>query len=116
MGRRGLGFLIPLWGIALGTLLYGALMVLGARFGFLYRNVTGFTALQQISRWAIGVSVLSALGVAALVAGIAALRPAPWPRKILLVLPAWLLFLTLLGLLMFLLQIGTVGPFAALWT
>jgi hypothetical protein len=116
MGRRGLGFLIPLWGIVLGTLLYGALMVLGARFGFLYRNVTGFTALQQISRWAIGVSVLSALGVAALVAGIAALRPAPWPRKILLVLPAWLLFLTLLGLLMFLLQIGTVGPFAALWT
>ena len=116
MGRRWFGFLIPLWGIALGVLLYGVLTVLGARFGFLYRNVTGFTALQQVSRWAIGVSALSALGAAALVAGITALRPASWPRKILLVLPAWFLFLTFLGLLMFLLQIGTVGPFAALWT
>ncbi len=116
MGRRWIGILIPLWGVAMGILLYGALAFLGARFNFLYRNVAGFTALQQASRLAIGVSALTALAAAALVAGVAALRPAPWSRKILLVMPAWFLLLTVLGLGMFLLQIGTVGPFAALWT
>lgn len=116
MHRRWIGFLIPLWGIALGVLLYGLLAIVGARFSFLYRNVAGFTALLQVSRGAIGVSALAALGVAALVAGIAALRPATWPRKLGLVLPAWFLFLTLLGLCMFLLRIGTTGPFATLWT
>ncbi|GBD09038.1 hypothetical protein HRbin22_01285 [Candidatus Thermoflexus japonica] len=116
MGRRWIGILIPFWGVALGIMLYGILTFLGARFNFVYRAVGGFTALQQASRLAIGVSALMALAAAALVAGVAALRPAPWPRKIFFVLPIWFLFLTVLGLGMFLLQIGTVGPFAALWT
>ncbi|HXF68243.1 MAG TPA: heme-binding domain-containing protein [Thermoflexus sp.] len=113
----------PRWGIALPILLVGiglliaaVLDVLGARFDFIYRNVGGFSALRTLSRVAMGFSALAWLGAVGLLTGRMALQPAPWPQKILRILPAYALALLLLGLLMFLFRIGTTGPFAALWT
>lgn len=102
--------------VGIGLLTAIALSVAGAPYSFLYRNVIGFSVLRGLSQAAIGLGVLTWLGAVALLAGWMALQPAPWPWKVLLILPAYVLFLLLLGLLMFLLGVGTVGPFAVLWT
>jgi len=116
MQRQRWGIVLPILLVGVGLLIAAALNGLGARFDFLYRNVGGFSALQTLSRGVLGLSALAWLGAAGLLAGRMALQPAPWPRKIMLILPAYFLALLLLGLLMFLFHIGTTGPFAALWT
>ncbi|MCX7691009.1 heme-binding domain-containing protein [Thermoflexus sp.] len=115
MQRRRWAITLTILPIGIGLLIAAALNILSVRFDFLYRNVGGFGILRSLSWAATVVGALAWMGAVGLLAGRMALQPAPWPRKLLFVLPGYALALLLLGLLMLLLGIGTTGPFAILW-
>lgn len=80
-----------------------------------YRNASGLGATRTIAQIAAGLAAVGFFVAAAIIAIPLALRPASRWRKLLYVLPAYMLGFTLIGLVLFLLQIGTVGPFATAW-
>lgn len=84
--------------------------------GFLYRNAAGLSAARTTAQIAAGVAALGLLVTMFIVAVPTALQPASRARKLLYILPAYLLGLLLVGVLLFILGIGTTGPFAIAWT
>nr|HRC78061.1 hypothetical protein [Kouleothrix sp.] len=90
-------------------------MVASFPLWFRYRSA-GLTAARNGAVVAAGLAALGIFAAAALIAVAAALRPAAsrW-RKLLLVLPAYLLGFTLVGVLLLIAQIGTIGGFTVIW-
>jgi hypothetical protein len=82
---------------------------------FRYRNATGLGAARTVAQIAAGLAAAGFFVAAAIVAIATALRPASRWRKLLYVLPAYLLVFTLAGVLLYLLGIGTVGAFTTIW-
>lgn len=90
-------------------------MVASFPLWFRYRSA-GLTAARNGAVVAAGLAALGIFAAAALIAVAAALRPAAsrW-RKLLLVLPAYLLGFTLVGVLLLIAQVGTIGGFTVIW-
>jgi Haem-binding domain len=80
-----------------------------------YRNATGLGAARTVAQIAAGLAAAGFFVAAGIVAIATALQPASRWRKLLYILPAYLLIFTLAGVLLYLLGIGTVGAFTTIW-
>src|SRR5436190_1566563 len=76
---------------------YFATSLLGGPLTLLYRNAAGFSEARSLTQLAALAAFLGLLAVSLIVAVPLALRPAPFTRKLLDVLPVWLIGLTLAG-------------------
>lgn len=82
---------------------------------FRYRSAPGLGAARTVGQIAAGLAAAGFFVTAAIVAVTTALQPASRWRKLLYVLPAYLLIFTLAGVLLYLLGIDTVGAFTTIW-
>ncbi len=83
--------------------------------GFVLARVANISLLRTVAQTA-GILAAAGFFVAALIVAVpAALQPANWPRKLLYILPAYCIGFTLVGVILALLGIGTVGAFIAVW-
>jgi hypothetical protein len=83
--------------------------LLGASISFLYGGVPSFSLVRSITQISASLAALVFLVASGMVAVAAALQPASWLRRLLYVVPAYLILLTLAGLILYFLRIGTTG-------
>ena len=99
------------------ALLFGALllfafigtMLVSGPIGFLFRNAPGLQTVRNVTQIAALLAAACLFVAASIVAIPAALQPARWSRKLLDVLPVYSLGFTLVGVILSILSIGTVG-------
>ena len=115
-------------GLVFGVLTLLAFFVttlLSGPVGFLFSNAAGFASSRNVAQIAVLLAGAGLLVAAAVVAVPTALQPAGWGRKLVYVLPLYLLGLTLIGILLSFAGIGTIGEvipnlmgftLATLWT
>lgn len=80
-----------------------------------YRNAAGLSVARTVAQVGGGLTALGFFVTALLIAGAAAMLPGSRWRKLLLVLPLYLLLFTLAGIIAFVAGIGTAGNFTAVW-
>ena len=88
---------------------YFATNLLGGPLTFLYRNAAAFSEARSLTQLAALAAAAGLLAVSLIVALPLALRPAPFARKLLNVLPIWLIGLTLAGVGMNLAGLGVTA-------
>lgn len=86
----------------------------GQRIGFLYGRVADFNTARTVADWAGAGTGIAFVVASAIVTIPLALQPGNWLRKILAVLPFYLLLVALAGVAAFLAGIGTLGNLAVL--
>jgi hypothetical protein len=82
---------------------------------FRYRSAAGLSIVRTVAQIAAGLAAVGLFASLAIVAVAAALQPASRRRKLLYVLPLYGLGLALVGVLLYLFGIGTVGIFTTAW-
>lgn len=115
MARVRLPLIIALVATALLLLAFGATALVSFLLWFRYRNAPGLGAIRSATQIAAGLAALGLLATMAIIDLATALQPAGRWRKLLYVLPSYLLGFTLVGVALYLLKIGTVGIFTTTW-
>ena len=80
--------------------------------GFLFRNISGFLTFVNIAQYAAFVTALGLLAIAFIISVPLTLRPGGLLRKLVDVLPLFLLVVTLISVITGLMGVGTVGTFS----
>jgi hypothetical protein len=94
--------------VLLVLVLFATLIGIGPA-GFLFRNISGFITFVNIAQYAAFVAALGLFVIAFMISIPLALRPAGSLRKLINVLPFFLLIVTLICVITGLMGIGTVG-------
>ncbi len=94
---------------ALAMLAYFGTNLLSGPVAFLYRDASGFSAATGVAQAAALLAVAGLFLSGFFIAVPAALQPASWLRKVLYILPLYLLSFTLVGIIATRLGVGTVG-------
>jgi cytochrome c551/c552 len=115
MSRARTPLALALMFAALFLLAFAGTTAAGFGISFRYAGAPGFVIARTAGLAAAGLAGLAVLAAAAVVGVAAALRPAGRWRKLLYVLPAYLLGFTLVGALLAALRIGTTGNFTVAW-